>query len=138
MPFVVPRILLVMPEQWPRALLRAALREAGYDAVGAPGLPAALRYRTVVPERGPVRLVVLDQAALRGAEAGRELATLSSRHGHPDLMLLARGGSTVALPTLTPEIGWRRIVRRPASIAQLVDAVRTILPLPPESARPVD
>lgn len=53
-----------MPEHWPRALLRAALREAGYDAVGAPGLSGALRYRAAAPDRGPVRLVVIDRDAL--------------------------------------------------------------------------
>src|SRR3954470_19927901 len=57
-PPLPPRVLLVMPDQWPRALLRAALRDAGYDAVGAPGLSAALRYRPAVADRGPVRLVV--------------------------------------------------------------------------------
>ena len=30
-PTLPPRILLVMPAQWPRALLRASLREVGYD-----------------------------------------------------------------------------------------------------------
>jgi len=29
-----PRILVVSGEQWPRALLRAQLDEAGYDAIG--------------------------------------------------------------------------------------------------------
>ncbi|HYT63063.1 MAG TPA: hypothetical protein VEL50_04145 [Gemmatimonadales bacterium] len=30
-----PRILVVSGEQWPRALLRAQLDEAGYDPIGA-------------------------------------------------------------------------------------------------------
>jgi hypothetical protein len=137
MPSAAPRVLLVMPEQWPRALLRAALREAGYDAVGAPGLAGALRYRASVPERGPVRLVMIDQAALTGADAG-ELAALSHRHGHPPLMLLAKGGPAAPLPPAAQDIVWHRIVRRPASIAELVDAVRAALPLPPESVRPLD
>jgi hypothetical protein len=126
-----------MPEQWPRALLRAALREAGYDAVGAPGLPGALHYRTTDPERGPVRLVVIDQDAMREPEAGDELTALISRHESPDLMLLAKGGPA-ALPPAAGEPDWRRIVRRPASIAELVEAVRAVLPLPPAASRPLD
>jgi hypothetical protein len=137
MPLPAPRVLLVMPDQWPRALLRAALRGAGYDAVGAPGLPGALRYRAAVPDRGPVRLVVIDQDALRAPEAEGELAALTSRHGGPELMLLARGGAA-PLPPAAREITWRRIVRRPASMADLVDAVRAVLPLPPDAGRPLD
>lgn len=138
MPSAVPRVLLVMPEQWPRALLRAALREAGYDALGAPGLSGALRYRAAAPERGPVRLVVIDQTALGDPNAGRQLAALTSRHGGPELVLLAKGGPGAPLPPAARDVGWRRIVRRPVSIAELVDAVRTALPLPPEGVRPLD
>lgn len=32
---LAPRVLILQPDHWPRALLRAELREAGYDAVGA-------------------------------------------------------------------------------------------------------
>jgi len=127
-----------MPEQWPRALLRAALREAGYDALGAPGLAGALRYRATVPERGPVRLVLIDQAALTGAQARDQLAALSSRHGRPELMLLAKSGAAAPGPPVAGEIVWRRIVRRPASIAEVVDAVRAVLPLAPGEVRPLD
>ena len=133
-----PRVLLVMPEHWPRALLRAALREAGYDAVGAPGLSGALRYRAAAPDRGPVRLVVIDRDALQEADAGAALAALTSRHGGPELILLAKGGSAAPLPPAARVITWRRIVHRPASIAELVDAVQALLPLPPESRRPLD
>jgi DNA-binding response OmpR family regulator len=131
-----PRILLIMPEQWPRALLRAALREAGYDAAGAPGLPGALHYRATDPDRGPVRLVVIDQDALRGPEAGSELAALIARHGRPGLMLLARGAAP--LPPVARDFEWHHTVRRPASIAELVEAVRVALPLPAEGRRPLD
>jgi hypothetical protein len=118
-----PRVLLVMPEQWPRALLRAELRERGYDALGAPGLPAALAYPVTAADRGPVRLVLLDQAAL--SPAGEPLvARLRERHGHPATVLLARGGQA-------PGAGeWTRVLRRPVSIAALADAVASLLPLP--------
>lgn len=121
-----------MPEQWPRALLRAALRDAGYDALGAPGLAAALRYRPVVADRGPVRLVVVDQGALGDAAEAERLAQLLHRHADPMVVLLARA-------TRTPPPGnWRRVIQRPASIAEVVAAVEQLLPLPPASAHPLD
>jgi hypothetical protein len=57
-----PRVLLVMPDRWHRALLRAQLRELGYDALGAPDLAGGLLYPAPEPERGPVALIVVDQA----------------------------------------------------------------------------
>jgi DNA-binding response OmpR family regulator len=126
-----------MPDQWPRALLRAALREAGYDALGAPGLAAALRYRAEVPGRGSVRLVFIDQASLIGDEAEAQLAQLVRRHASPPLVLLSKGSSEPSLSAGVPG-AWSRIVRRPASIAELVATVQQILPLPPESARPLE
>jgi hypothetical protein len=111
-----PRVLIVMPDQWPRALLRADLREAGYDAVGTRNLSSAQRIRPEEPDRGPVRLVVVDQSAL--GEAGDDQ--------------LAR--PTVASPGGT----WRRVLRRPVSVGEIVDAAQTLLPLPPQDRHPVD
>jgi hypothetical protein len=121
-----------MPEQWPRALLRAALRDAGYDALGAPGLSAALRYRPDVADRGPVRLVVLDQETLSDAAEPEQLAQLLRRHGDPAIVLLARATRA------TPPGNWRRVIQRPASIAEIVAAVEQLLPLPPASVHPLD
>jgi len=137
MPAFPPRVLLIMPDQWPRALLRAALREVGYDALGAPGLVAALRYRAEVPGRGSVRLVLIDQASLTGDEAEATLEALVRRHATPALVLLTKGGPAPSVRAGVPE-GWSRIVRRPASIAELVGTVQQVLPLPPESTRPLD
>ncbi len=133
-----PRVLLIMPDQWPRALLRAALREAGYDALGAPGLAAALQYRAEAPGRGPVRLVVVDQPALADDDAAALLGELGRRHGDPGLVLLARAGDAQPVPGAAAVPAWRRVLRRPTSIADLVAAVQTLLPLPPGSARPLD
>ena len=55
-----PRILVVSREQWPRALLRAQLGEAGYDAIGTGTLSRALRHAPDDAERGPLRVVVVD------------------------------------------------------------------------------
>jgi DNA-binding response OmpR family regulator len=131
MPFLHPRVLIVMPDQWPRALLRAALREVGYDAVGAGSLAAALRVRPVEPERGPVRLIIVDQHAL-GDPNGERLTQLLARHGEPATMLLARTAVTV------PARVWQRVLTRPVSIAEVVTVVQTLLPLPPEAHRVVD
>jgi DNA-binding response OmpR family regulator len=127
-----------MPEQWPRALLRAALREAGYDAVGATDLAAALRYGSESRGRGPVQAVLLDQAVLEDEESATLLNALLRRHQDPAPMLLARAMPASPLPGATAPPQWRRVIRRPASIADLVAAVQGLLPLPPESARPVD
>jgi CheY-like chemotaxis protein len=131
MPFLPPRVLIVMPDQWPRALLRAALREVGYDAVGAGSLAAALRVRSVQPERGPVRLIIVDQHAHSGPN-DEQLTRLLARHGEPATMLLAR--TAVAAPARV----WQRVLRRPVSIAEIVTAVQTLLPLLPEAYRPLD
>src|SRR3954468_17682428 len=61
-----PRVLLVMTDQWPRALLRAALRECGYDAVGTRSVAGAARLAAPDEGRGPVGLVVLEQETLTG------------------------------------------------------------------------
>ena len=132
-----PRVLLIMPDQWPRALLRAALREAGYDALGAPALAAALRYRAEMPGRGSVRLVLIDQASLTGDEDEAQLEALVRRHATPALVLLTKASQKPSVRASVPG-AWSRIVRRPVSIAELVAIVQQILPLPPESARPLD
>ena len=93
-PSLRPRVLVVMPDQWPRAMLRAALREKGYDAVGTRNLDSALRIRPDESERGPVRLIIVDQPAL--ASAGDQLEKLLERHRAPLTLLLAR--STQAAP----------------------------------------
>lgn len=132
-----PRVLLIMPDQWPRALLRAALREVGYDALGAPSIAAGLRYRADAPDRGPVGLVLVDQAAL--AEAPAELlGRLIHRHGEPRMLLLARASPLDAMSAASSEAPWHRVLRRPASIAELISAVQAALPLPPGSGRPLD
>jgi len=125
------RVLLVMPEQWPRALLRAALREVGYDALGAPGLAAALRYRTDAGDRGPVGLILLDQAAVADEKAATLLAPLLRRHGEPIPVLLARAmpaypliAAAAAVPCRTSSFSDGRLpFRLGTSAARLREAV---------------
>ena len=127
-----------MPEQWPRALLRAALREVGYDALGAPGLAGALRYQPEVSGRGAVRLVVVDQAVLQGDGAFPLLTTLLHRHGGPAAILLTRAATMPAPFGQAEPAPWARVIRRPVSIEGIVAAVRDLLPSPPGSSRPID
>jgi hypothetical protein len=126
-----PRVLLIMPDQWRRALLRGALREAGYDAVGARALSKARLVQPDLPDRGPVRLLVIDQDALSDAEIA-EVEALRQRHRDPETVLLARA-------TIQPPPGtWTCVLRRPVSIAELVNAVEALLPLPPELHHAID
>jgi hypothetical protein len=127
-----------MPEQWPRALLRAALREVGYDALGAPGLAGALRYHPEVSGRGAVRLVLVDQAVLQGDRAFPLLTTLLQRHGDPAAILLTRAATIPAPLGQAEPAPWARVIRRPVSIEGIVAAVRDLQPLPPGSSRPID
>jgi CheY-like chemotaxis protein len=121
-----PRVLLVLPDQWPRALLRAELREEGYDAVGARSLEEAMVYRPELPERGRVRLLLVDGSEVSEAA----LADLLTRHGNPPAVLLAHTAQEI------PQGPWVRVLRRPVSIAELARVVRELVPL--HTARPLD
>jgi hypothetical protein len=126
-----PRVLLVMPNQWHRSLLRAQLRELGYDALGAPDLESSLLYPADEPERGPVGLILVDQQALVGEDHSL-LGHLMSRHGEPASLLIAPAG-------LPPAAGqWRQVVTRPVSIADLVAWVRRLLPRAPGPSSPIE
>ena len=126
-----PRVLIVLPDQWPRALLRAALRDVGYDAVGTRTLETAQRLPDVDVDRGSVRLLVIDQSAL-GDPTAPELEEIVARHGTPPILLLA--SATVEVPAGP----WRRVLRRPVSVADIVAAVEAMLPIPAAARRPLD
>lgn len=120
LPPLAPRILIVMADQWPRALLRAALRQAGYDAIGTRSLSGALAYAAHDPGRGPVGAVVVDWSAVDGvsdAETRETLAALLQRHGTVPTVLL--GSAVHADPTGA----WTRVLRRPFSIDDVVELV---------------
>ena len=130
-PALPPRILLVMPAQWPRALLRAALREVGYDASGTRALKMALYQAAPDSERGPVRLVVLDQEAL-AEDDGNHVEELRGRTSGAPVVLLAPATRRVH------EGPWARVIRRPTSIATLVQVIESLVPLAPEAHHPLD
>lgn len=114
-------VLLVLPEHWPRALLRAELVERGYDAVGVPDLATAVRSLPVEGDRRTIRLIVVDQAAVTGGDRWL-LDLLVSRHGGPPVLLLAHA---LGEPPPGP---WRRVVRRPALVGEIAAAVEEIVP----------
>jgi hypothetical protein len=126
-----PRVLLVMPAQWHRALLRAALREVGYDASGALTMEGAVNQSAPDPARGTVRLIVVDQEALTDEEWPR-LEVLQNRAPDAALLLLA--------PRTRPvrEGPWASIVRRPTSIAEIVEVIERLVPVPPERRHPIE
>lgn len=126
---LAPRVLIVSPDQWPRALLRAELVEAGYDASGTRSLAVALGRRRHEANREPVRLLILDQSALEQGWPAL-LECLRSRHAGSPVLLLARG-------TGTPPAGpWDVVLRRPLTIRRVVDEVRRLVPLGERRASP--
>ena len=126
-----PRVMIVMPEQWTRALLRAALREEGYDAIGSRGVREAFRVRPADPTRGPVRLLVIDQDALSHAPATLVPALLG-RFEKPRTVLIRR------VTRAAPAGRWDRVLPRPVSVEDVVSAARHVLPLPRGARHPVD
>jgi CheY-like chemotaxis protein len=123
------RVLIVMAAHWPRALIRATLREVGYDALGAHDLDEALTYPAEEEGRGPVRLIVLDQQAVPGMDDQR-LRQLLEKHPEADAMLL-RGAFQPSMPG-----PWRDVVQHPISIAELIERIRRLLPLSSGAAQP--
>jgi hypothetical protein len=126
-----PRIILVMPAQWPRALLRAALREVGYDASGTRGLSGAFQQAVPDPSRGPLRLLLLDQESLTEDEK-QYLNQLRDRAAGVPMVLVAPATRPVR------EGPWTRVIHRPISIADLVRLVESLVPLEPGACRPID
>jgi hypothetical protein len=117
---LAPRILVVSAEQWPRALLRAQLREAGYDAIGAGTLSRALRHPPQEAERGPVRLVVVDG----GAAAAEPEDIERARRQYPGVafVLVHRAGAVPPGP-------WAATLQWPVTIGEIVATARRLVPL---------
>jgi hypothetical protein len=125
-----PRVLIVQAAQWPRALLRAALRQEGYDALGARDLTEALAYPESEEKRGPVRLIILDQELLEGHAS--LLAELLGRH-HDVLTLVLE--SAFRPPV---QESWPHVLRHPVTIAEIVQTTQKLLPLPSAALHPLD
>ncbi len=108
-----------MRDRGPRALLRAALDDAGYDAIGARTVGEALTSPVAEPDRGPVRLVIVDQNT--AIDGNGLLAELLERHRQPVALLIASSVESV------PPGPWRQVLRRPVRIGEIVDAARALV-----------
>lgn len=117
-----PRVLLILQEQWPRARLRAELRERGYDAAGAPTLADALVYPADGPESGPVRLVLVDHRVLE-ADGTASIERVRARHPAARFLLLTRSRSEA------PRGTWAGITRGVFTVDDLLRDVARHLPL---------
>jgi hypothetical protein len=126
-----PRVLIVMPAQWPRALIRAALRDAGYDALGARDLNEALSYPAVEDDRGPVGLIILDQEAMQAPEDSKASQLMGQ---HPEARTL------VLESAFRPSTqgSWEHVLRHPVTITDIVAKTQQLLPLPAPAVHPID
>jgi hypothetical protein len=125
-----PRVLIVQAAQWPRALLRAALRHEGYDALGARDLPEAVSSTEAESGRGPVRLIILDQDVLQGGDA--VLKQLLSRH-HEALTLILESAFHPSIQGT-----WPNVLRHPVTIAEIVKKAQGLVPLPSAAVHPME
>lgn len=115
-----PRILLVIPDDWTRALLRNELIERGYNVVETPDLASALLTRRVEKDRGPVRAILIDQIALDDPTS-RLLDVFATRYQNPGMLLLASTHSEA------PPGPWQRVVSRTALISDIAAAIEGAL-----------
>ncbi len=120
------RVLVISSEQWPRALLRAQLLELGYDAIGARTPSAARRYPTAHPGRGPVRLIVVDDAAV--AAARESFDQLRAKHPGARTLLLCRSSIAASAGD------WSAVLTRPFTIEDVIAAVKALVPHPGTAA----
>jgi hypothetical protein len=123
-------VLIVQAAQWPRALLRAALRHDGYDALGARDLKEALSYPEDEGKRGPVRLIILDQEVLEGHDS--LVAELLGRHRDALTLVL----ESAFRPSV--QASWPHLLRHPVTIADIVRTTHELVPLPSSAVHPID
>lgn len=119
---LLPRIVIVSDDQWLRAGLRGELRERGYDAIGARDLGEALLASRPEPGRGPVRLVLVDQASLGTELESEAVHKLHRSTWRARLVLIAPGNRKEA------EGPWTDVLRRPITVGEIADYVARMLP----------
>jgi hypothetical protein len=117
----LPRVLIVMEAQWPRALLLAALQEEGYGVAGASTLDEALSHSAQAPSRASAGLIVVDHHISRDDPLFQALL-----QRHPDAQSLFLES---ALQPSDAELADNRL-RYPLFIGEVVRAIQRLLPLP--------
>ena len=114
--------MIVSDDQWLRAGLRGELRERGFDAVGARDLGEATRVARPERGRGPVGLVVVDQASLGAEPRVDAVNALRRATWQARLVLLAPRNRKAA------DGPWTDILRRPITVGDIADYISQILP----------
>ena len=120
------RALLLVAADWQsRALALAELQEAGYDVTALPGVRsalAALAQRRLAPA-----LILLDVHGDDDATPARVEELLALAPGVPLVLVVGAFGQEAWEPLRTRLAG---LLRRPLTVATLVDAVTTALTTP--------
>jgi hypothetical protein len=125
-----PRILVVSPEHWPRVHIRTALRERGYDAIGAADAPDALAVPHVERDRGPIAAIILEAAAVQSFPTTTS-RLLDRYHDVPTILIASAVHER-------PPGRWTRLLRRPVEVGEVVATIEDLIPLPPEDRHPID
>jgi hypothetical protein len=121
-PRLLRRVVIVSDDQWLRAGLRGELRERGFDAVGARDLREATRVSRPERGRGPVGLVVVDQASLGADVEADAVGRLHRTAWQARLVLLAPRNRKEA------DGPWTDILRRPITVGAIADYIAQLLP----------
>jgi hypothetical protein len=110
-PDVMPSALIVMPEHWTAALLKAELLERGWDAACAPSMAEGL----VLAAGRKISVALVDQAAL----SSRDPRLLAWAVAHEGMRLVLLTGAM----TEQARGPWQRVLRRPLSLGAIADAL---------------
>lgn len=85
-------VILVVPRQWERALIRAELLERGHDVVALRGLGDLLTFHAAAAGHAPIGVVLVDGRALTGRGHGL-LSVVRGRKPDVAFLLLAEHGA---------------------------------------------
>jgi hypothetical protein len=120
-------IVLVVPQHWERALLRAELIQRGHDVAALRGLGDLLFFHPTQAGHGPISVVLVDSRALAGRRR-QMLPVLRARNPRARFVLLAGAMERIAHDSATV------VLRRPVSIGQVATKVGELVGR--ESCRP--
>jgi DNA-binding response OmpR family regulator len=112
-------VLVVDPDHWPRAYLRAELLERGFDADGYATVRDAVRALALSRARRPA-LIVVD---LSGQAGDERLVSALFRPGAPVVAIV---GAAAASDLHTRAHPWAAVLRRPVTIGAIADAVERL------------
>jgi hypothetical protein len=105
-------IVLVVPQHWERALLRAELIERGQDVAALRGMGDLLFFHPAQAGHAPIAVILVDRKALAGRRR-KLLPVVRARNPAARFVLLAGGMDTIK------DDGATVVLRRPLSIGQV-------------------